>query len=50
MMNINYKNFSEMTIIEYCRRLKELKGDLAARSQFIFNWKQHKHKLKNKLC
>lgn len=50
MTNMNYKNLSEMTITEYCRRLKELNADLAARSQFINTWKQHKQKLKNKLC
>lgn len=46
MMTMDYKDLSEMTIIEHCRRLKELKGDLAARSQFIFNWKQYKQKIK----
>ncbi len=49
-MRMDYKDLSEMTIMEYCRRLKDFKGNLAARSLFINKWKEHKQKLKNQLC
>jgi hypothetical protein len=42
---MKYTELSQMTIFEYHRRKRELKGDLQAQAEFNRNWKIHKDKL-----